>query len=73
MPNDDSISDPRAIVHGYSDEQLKEYEQFYGEQSREWIIAQDEWARRRYPLWARILWNLIALAVAVALAIKLFS
>jgi hypothetical protein len=73
MPNDDSISDPRAIVRGFSDEQLKEYERFYGEQSREWIIAQDARARRRYPPWARILRNLIALVVAAALAIKFFS
>ena len=72
-PNDDPVPDPRAIVRGYTDEQLRKYQQFYGEQSREWIIAQDEWSRRRYPLSVKILWNLIALAVAVALAIKLFN
>jgi len=72
-----SIPDPAAIVRGYSDEQLREYEQFYGEQSREWSIAQDEWSRRRSrqfdPPWVRILRNLIALALVVALTIKFLA
>jgi hypothetical protein len=67
------IPDPEAAVRGYTDHQLREFEQSFGENSREWIIAQNEWARRRSPPWVKVLRDLIALAVVIALAVKFFG
>ena len=73
MNADDSLPDPVAYARGLSDDQLMQYEEIYGEKSREWIIAQRELSRRRYPLWAKVFWNIVAVAVAIGIAIKVFS
>jgi hypothetical protein len=64
----DTLPDPVAYARQLSDEQLHAYKTEYGEESREWIIAQQELRRRQgMPIGrvamtiAAILW--LALAV----------
>ena len=66
MTNDPPLSDPVAYARDLSDDELREYETIYGPESREWIIAQRELARRSPPrvlsyIVAPLIWALLAL------------
>jgi hypothetical protein len=66
MAADESLPDPIAYARALSEQELWAYRTIYGEQSREWIIAQDELRRRRWPIWRRVLYGGIwAAAIAV--------
>jgi hypothetical protein len=70
---DDPLPDPWKYARNCTDQQLRDYRQIYGEQSREWLLAQEELARReqsrRHPWWAKWIRNLLALAILVAMII----
>ena len=46
MPNE-SLPDPIAIARNLTSEELLRYEERFGPDSREWLIAQRELARRK--------------------------
>ena len=64
MPNDEPAFDLVRYVRGLSDAELRAYGEEFGEGSREYMLMQQEQARRRsrsIPLWARILpWLIVA-------------
>ena len=57
---DDSLPDPVAYAGTLSDEELLGYKANFGENSREWVIAQRELSRRSRPAWHHILHMLFA-------------
>jgi hypothetical protein len=69
---DDPLPDPVAYARDLPEEKLLEYKKIFGEESREWVIAQQELARRRYPVWAKLLWTSVAIAVGIWVIVKLF-
>lgn len=68
MAADEPLPDPVAYARGLTEQELFAYRSIYGEQSREWIIAQDELRRRRWPVWRRVLCGLVCLT-AIALLV----
>lgn len=68
MTDLDPLPDPVAYARGLSDEQLRDYKQVFGEDSREWIIARRELARREGPSGLRIAGVLIVSVVLTLLA-----
>jgi hypothetical protein len=68
MPDLNPLPDPVAYARGLSDEQLTDYEQIFGEDSREWIIARRELERREGPGGLRIAGVFIVTAALVVLA-----
>ena len=70
IPADEPLPDPVAFARSLSEEELQDYREIYGEDSREWIIAQRERSRRRWPAWRRILYFLV---LAASIGMLVFS
>jgi hypothetical protein len=71
MPPLDPLPDPVAYARALSDEELKAYKGIFGEDSREWIIARRELARRGGPSGWRIA-GLIVASTGLALLARHF-
>lgn len=69
------IPDPEAFARNLTAEELLGWRDLYGEDSRDWIIAQNELRRRRRwlsPLATQILWGAAALFVVFYFALRWF-
>jgi hypothetical protein len=54
MADTDQIDDLAVWVRNATDQELRAYGESFGRDSREWMVAEQELERRRFPLWARI-------------------
>jgi hypothetical protein len=54
MQSEEPIDDLDAFIASRTDQELRAYGESFGKGSREWMIAEQELERRRYPIWARI-------------------
>ena len=59
------LPDPEAFTRNLTEEELRGYEKEFGAGSREWMLAQNELRRRRWPspLVVQILWATASLLV----------
>jgi len=73
MKPSDQLPDPVAYARRLPEADLLDYKNVFGEDSREWVIAQRELARRRHPLWTKLLWNGTAIAFGIWLVVRLFA
>lgn len=64
MPAEEPIDDLVAYIKGLTREELRAYGERFGRGTREWMIMEQEFERRRYPIWARIgHWLLVAFSL----------
>jgi hypothetical protein len=69
-----AIPNPEAFARNLTEDELLDYGEKYGADSREWIIAQNELARRKGPpWWSHLLAIAIGLACLVYWAYRIFG
>ena len=72
MPREEPIDDLVAYIKGLTGEELRAYGERFGRDSREWMVMEQEFERRKYPLWAKVgQWLLFAVAL-LAIARRIF-
>ena len=64
MPRQEPIDDLDAYIKGLTSEELRAYGRRFGRGTREWMIMEQEFERRKYPLWAKVgQWLLFAIGL----------
>lgn len=58
VPRRDGLPDPVSYCRALPEADVWAYRDRFGAESREWIIARRELARRKYPTWKRYLFDL---------------
>jgi hypothetical protein len=68
------ICDPEAFTRNLTEDELLDYKMESGEKSREWILAQNELARRDAPpLWSHLLAAAVSLVVLAYWVHRIFG
>lgn len=52
-----ALLDPVSLCRELPDKEILAYRETFGEDSREWIIAKRELARRKFPTWKRVIYD----------------